>query len=264
VFARSIGLDEVITRRLRHAGSDSMSVALLYLDATVSRVTIRTLGADSVVIPVFFPRGEHARVDATGNILGVSGLATSYKWMTERVADVNVAALARSFAARDASGKSFGAYSTRDTARAVIDGARIAIDYGRPSKRGRVIFGALVPWGQVWRTGADLATHLTTDRALQFDGLTVPAGTFTLYTLPTPSRWTLIVNRQTGQLGLIYDQSADLGRVDMSAIHSSITERLTISVESISPRGGVLRIAWDDVVATAPFTVVTSTPPHPH
>lgn len=265
VFARSVALDEVMTRRLRRTGADSISVIVLDLDTTASRVTIRTLGADSVVIPVIFPRGEHARVDATGNILGVSGLATSYKWLTERVDDLDIAALARSFTQRDAKGQALGAYSSRDTARAVIDGAHIAIDYGRPAKRGRAIFGALVPWGEVWRTGADLATHLTTDRALQFDGLVVPAGTYSLYTLPTPSRWTLIVNRRTGQIGLMYDRSADLGRVDMTAAHTSaLTERLTISIEPTLARGGAVRIAWDDVVVTAPFVVVTSTSPRPH
>jgi len=265
LFGRSIALDEVVTKRLRRAGSDSISVIVLDFDLVARPVTIRRLGPDSVVIPLIFPRGEHARVDSAGNIHGVSGLATSYKWLTERVPDVNIMALIHSFVQRDAGGKPFGSYSARDTVRAAIDGAHIAIDYGRPSKRGRVIFGGLVPWGEVWRTGADLATHFTTDRALAFDGLVVPAGTYSLYTLPTPTHWTLIVNRRTGQLGLIYDQSADLGRVDMmTARVPDITERLTISVEPTRDRGGVLRIAWDDLIATAPFSVEPATPTHPN
>jgi len=213
---RAIALYELVTARLRRAGGDSIALPMIELDPPrVRESAIRRLGADSVVIPLIFPRGERARVDPAGRILGVSGMATSYKWLTERVADLDVSALARSFAERDARGAAFGNYSSRDTARAVIDGGHIAIDYGRPSTRGRVVFGGLVPWGEVWRTGADLATHLTTDRDLRVGELLVPAGTYTLYTVPSPARWTLIVNRKTGQNGLLYDSAADLGRVDV-------------------------------------------------
>lgn len=258
LLARSIGLYEVVTTRLRHAGVDSISVPVLDLyDLNVTERVARGIGQDSVLLTLYFPRGEHARVDRVGHILGVSGFATSYKWLTERAVDVDIAALTQAFAARDASGASFGNYSLRDTMRATVDGARITIDYGRPAKRGRVIFGGLVPWGEVWRTGADLATHLTTDRALQFNGLLVPAGAYTLYTLPSPAAWQLIVNRQTGQLGLIYNAASDLGRVAMTTTRAPIvTERLTITVVPSSAGGGVLRFAWDRLMADVPFTVV--------
>jgi hypothetical protein len=257
LLARSIGLYEVVTARLRHAGVDSISVPILDpYDLSVTERVVRRLGEDSLLLTLYFPRGEHARVDRAGHILGVSGLATSYKWLTERAADVDIAALTRAFAARDAKGASLGNYSLRDTVRAMIDGARITIDYGRPAKRGRVIFGDLVPWRAVWRTGADLATHFTTDRALQLNGLLVPAGIYTLYTLPSPAGWQLIVNRQTGQLGLIYNAASDLGRVPMTVTEvPSVTERLTIAVTPSAGSGGVLRLAWDRLVAEVPFTV---------
>ncbi|HYR08943.1 MAG TPA: DUF2911 domain-containing protein, partial [Longimicrobium sp.] len=91
--------------------------------------------------------------------------------------------------------------SPRDTTEARVADARIYVDYGRPSMRGRPIMGALVPYGQVWRTGANEATTLVTDRALRVGGTDVPAGTYTLYTLPGESAWQLIINRQTGQWG---------------------------------------------------------------
>jgi hypothetical protein len=261
---RSMALYEVVTGRLRRLGVDSVAVPIIELDPPrLTQSAIRSLGGDSVVISLIFPRGERARVDSEGRILGVSGLATSYKWLTERVGALQIAALARSFAERDASGAALGSLSTRDTARAVVDGGHITIDYGRPSKRGRVVFGGLVPWGDVWRTGADLATHFTSDRALRFGALLVPAGTYTLYTLPSPAGWKLIVNLKTGQNGLLYDPAADLGRVDMTTtLIPRITERLTITVEP-APSGGVLRIAWDHLMAEAPFTVVSPSPAHP-
>jgi hypothetical protein len=256
-IGRSIGLYEIITGRLRCSGLDSMSVPLLDLDSlTVTRRTVRRLGADTIVIPFVFPRGERARVDSTGRILGVSGLATTFKWITESVDGLDVRAIARSFADRERTGGAFGTLSSRDTARATIDGAHIAINYGRPSKRGRAIFGTLVPWGEVWRMGADLATHLTTDRALALGTLHVPAGTYTLYALPSQADWQLVVNRQTGQSGVVYNQAADLGRVTIHATSvRAPVERLTIAIEQTGTKGGIIKISWDDRVAEAPFSV---------
>lgn len=265
LFGRLIGLDEIVTTRLRRAGVDSISVPVLDLaEFSVTDRVVATLGPDSVLLRLLFPRGEHARVDAAGHILGVSGLATSYKWLTEQTTDVDIGALAHSFAERDARGSSLGNYSARDTARAIVGGARITIDYGRPSKRGRVIFGGLVPWGEVWRTGADLATHFTTDHALRVNGLVVPAGTYTLYTLPSPTTWQLIVNRQTGQLGLLYDPASDLGRVAMMTTTApDVTERLTITIDAAPAGGGLLRLAWDRLVATVSFEIAPDASPTP-
>jgi len=85
------------------------------------------------------------------------------------------------------------------TARATIAGREISIDYSAPSKRNRVIFGELVPYGKVWRTGANAATALHTKGNLQIGTLNVPAGHYTLYSIPEKDGWTLIVNKQTGQ-----------------------------------------------------------------
>ena len=148
--------------------------------------------------------------------------------------------------------------SPRDTAEATVGGARVMVDYGRPYKRGRQIFGGLVPLNQVWRTGANAATTLVTNRALRLGTTTVPAGTYTLYTIPTASGWTLIVNRQTGQWGTEYDEKQDLARIPMRAARvSAPVEQFTIAVEPRGQAGGVLSMAWDTTRAELPFTVVT-------
>lgn len=145
--------------------------------------------------------------------------------------------------------------SPRDTTRATVAGANVYIDYGRPSKRGREIFGGLVPWGQVWRTGANQATHLVTDKSLMFGSLMVPAGTYTIYTVPAQDGWKLIINKQTGQWGTSYDQKQDLGRVDMkvSTLPSPV-EQFTIRIEARGANG-VLRMEWDRTAAEIPFMV---------
>ncbi|WP_291273900.1 DUF2911 domain-containing protein, partial [Gemmatimonas sp.] len=94
--------------------------------------------------------------------------------------------------------------SPRDSLTANVSGAEIKVNYGRPSKRGRVIFNGLndMKWGMVWRTGANEATHFTTSKALDFGGKSVPAGTYTLFTqLEANGKWELIVNKQTKQWG---------------------------------------------------------------
>jgi hypothetical protein len=131
------------------------------------------------------------------------------------------------------------------TAEITLAGKKVKIDYGRPSMRGRKIFGELVPFGQMWRTGANEATTLTTDIDLEIGGARVPAGKYTLYTLPGESGWKLIINKQTGQWGTEYNQAQDLARVDMKKELIEIPiEQFTIS---FLPKGdgAMLRLDWE-------------------
>ncbi|MFN2315751.1 MAG: DUF2911 domain-containing protein [Gemmatimonadales bacterium] len=146
--------------------------------------------------------------------------------------------------------------SPRDSARATIGGANLLVDYSRPSMRGRDIFGALVPWNQPWRTGADLPTTLTTDRAIAFGGTVLPAGTHAIYTLPAPSGWKLIVMTEVPGWGIPYPGEAkDRFRVDMTTSQlAAPVEMLTIKLET-QGEGGVLAVEWDRTRASIPFTV---------
>jgi Protein of unknown function (DUF2911) len=146
--------------------------------------------------------------------------------------------------------------SPHETVKATIDGATITVEYGRPAMKGRKVMGELVPYGKVWRTGADEATTLTTDKELQIGGTIVPAGKYTLYTLPGQTDWQLIVNKQTGQWGTEYDQKQDLGRVPLKkSATSAPVEQLTISIDKNPAGGGLLKIAWENTELTAPVTV---------
>ncbi len=140
--------------------------------------------------------------------------------------------------------------SPRGTATGTIGAAKVEISYGRPSKRGRQIWGGPllnVPNDQVWRLGANEATSLKTSAPLSFGTLSVPAGDYTLYFAhPAEGKEQLIVNKQTGQWGTEYDPKQDLGRVDLKMEKlSAPVEQLTISIEP-QGAGGVLKIAWDD------------------
>ena len=136
------------------------------------------------------------------------------------------------------------------------DGKTVTINYSRPSMRGRKIFGSLVPYGQVWRTGANAATSLKTDVNLTIGGASVPAGSYTLYTIPDEKKWTLIINKETGQWGTEYDEKQDLARVEMKlSKNASPTEQFTISFDQTNANAAVLKLDWADTTAKVDVSV---------
>lgn len=145
--------------------------------------------------------------------------------------------------------------SPHESTSGMVGEANITVTYGRPYKKGREIYGGLVPFDEVWRTGADEATTLESDRDLMLGSLHVPAGKYGLFTVPGESSWTLVVNKVADQWGAFrYDEAEDLGRVDMAvAATESEVEQLTISIESGEGADGTLSIVWDMTAATVPI-----------
>ncbi|HEY0156201.1 MAG TPA: DUF2911 domain-containing protein [Thermoanaerobaculia bacterium] len=142
------------------------------------------------------------------------------------------------------------------TATAKIGGTDVTIAYSAPSKRGRDIMGGLVPYGKVWRTGANAATTLTTSGDLMIGTLHVPAGSYSLFTIPGEKEWTLIVNKQTGQWGSDHDESKDLGRVTMKVAPVKDTvETFAIGVTPDGAKKGTLSMTWENVTASVPVAV---------
>ena len=134
------------------------------------------------------------------------------------------------------------------------DGKTITVDYSSPRMKGRKIYGGLVPYGEVWRTGANEATTFVTTANLTVGGKSVPAGNYTIFTIPNQSKWTLIINKKTGEWGIPYKYESDeLARVDMSVSQtSSPVENFTISFDQT---GGActLNIIWDDNKSATEF-----------
>ena len=123
--------------------------------------------------------------------------------------------------------------------------ARVSLTYSRPYMRDRYIFGGLVPLGEVWRTGANEATALSTNVDLLIGGAEVPAGDYTLFTIPESETWTLIINRQTGQWGTEYDEGQDLIRVQMEVEPTNwLVELFTMRIDSAG-LGAELLIEWE-------------------
>jgi len=148
--------------------------------------------------------------------------------------------------------------SPHETVSADVGGAKISITYGRPYMKGRRIAGGLIPYTSVWRTGADEATTLTTDKMLMFGSLHVPAGSVTLWTQATEEgAWQLIVSKETGQWGTAYKAENDLGRVNMTLeTLTAPVEQFTIAIQAGTGKSGRLVMTWDTLKMVIPFSVM--------
>ena len=140
------------------------------------------------------------------------------------------------------------------TASATLNGKNVTIDYSRPYLKGRKIGSEIVPYGKIWRTGANEATALSTETDLDIAGTNVPAGKYTIYTLPSEGTWKLIINKQTGQWGTEYDESKDLARIDLqkSQLQQPV-EQFTISFDKKGNDAADLALEWGTTKLTAPI-----------
>lgn len=156
-----------------------------------------------------------------------------------------------------------GGVSPHETISAAIGGNKVSITYGRPFSKApgtdtiRVIWGTLVPWDKAWRLGADQATTLVCEKAIMLGGTKVPAGTNTLYMIPSEKGVSkLAISKTTGQWGIPVDEKNDLARVDLTkAPLAAQVDQLTLSLApGSSANSGVLKIAWEKTQYSIEFT----------
>ena len=133
--------------------------------------------------------------------------------------------------------------SNNGRAEGTAGGARVTIEFGRPSVNGRLIWGELVPYGKVWRTGADEATTVSFDRDVEVEGERLPAGTYALFTIPGEGSWTVIFNKVAQQWGAFdHDASQDALRVEVAPRSHDHVETFEIAVD-----GEALYLRWENL-----------------
>lgn len=258
----SYALAEPVIRAAVARGVDSAAVTVVTPGGrAASTISIIRRGADSVLVR-WAAGVTRVHTDAQGRVLGGDSPESTLKVSIERVPSLDVAMIAAEFARRDAAGQALGTLSPRDSVVGAVGGANVSVSYGRPSMRGRRIMGQVVPYGQVWRTGANEATSFRTDGDVMIGGLRVPAGSYTLWSVPGPDGWTLILNRQTGQWGTVYDAAQDLARIPVRAetVAGEPVEQLTMRFEP-ETAGTALVIAWENTNVIVPITVVMTVAP---
>jgi hypothetical protein len=153
--------------------------------------------------------------------------------------------------------------SPHETTGTVVDGDRVTVIYGRPYTKDpvdgkmRKIWGDLVPFDKVWRTGADESTLFITQKPIKVGDTTIPAGAYSLYTLPEENGASkLIINKEIGQWGTNYDEKQDLARIDLTkGATEKPVDQFTIKIEKNPSGGGVLKMEWENTEYSLPFTV---------
>jgi hypothetical protein len=247
----------------RTAG-DTVQMRQFYIDREFDRFplhrgVVTSLGDGRAEIAHDWLSGSgDATFDSAGHMLSYSGARSTYDVRVERLTTPpDVQAVADRFEATEAKGGGVRQLSVRDTVRASIGAATLMIDYGRPLARGRTLLGDVIPYDRVWRTGANAATQLATSAPITLAGLALPAGTYTLWTVPhADGTAELIVNRQSGQWGTQYDQSRDLGRTRLTTERSEApVEQFTISILPRDAAHGTLTMAWGSFKWTAAIEV---------
>ena len=144
--------------------------------------------------------------------------------------------------------------SPRDSSVLVMNDKRLSVNYGSPALRGRKIMGGVVPYGVVWRTGANAATSFITQTDIVLSGTKIASGSYTLYTLPSSKQWKLIISKQTGQWGTVYNEKFDLARIPLKkTILKQPVEKFTITLERVSEKTGVMKLAWEKTQLSVNF-----------
>jgi len=219
--------------------------------ATIPPTVFTVTTGDSIRLA----NGVVFRVDRDGRLQAFDGSASTQKLMATRgTGGLDIAAIASKMTP-------LGTLSARGTARGAFQttmpGGIMMIDYGRPLVRERTVWGGLlIPADTIWRLGANEATHFATSRELDFNGILVPPGLYTLFLFNAKSGPLLVVNKQVGQWGTIYDSAKDLVRIPLTMSPTpEHVEEFTIAIRQSAPNRGSLEFAWGPQMATATFIV---------
>ena len=237
---------ELAARRLVAARADTATMHFLEPDGGRTRILVRRIAHDSIAFELPFTV-YRARIDAEGRI---TNLYQPNGLRVERVPAVDVNAIAARWDELERQGKGMGMLSPRDSAAVTVGAATISLNYSRPGMRGRTIWGGLVPWNQVWRTGANNPTAFTTTRDITIGGVNVPAGSYVLTSISTPEGTKLIIGSGAG------DNATEVARVDLTVSQlATPVEKFTIAVEPGQGNRATLALSWDRRRMTAPIVV---------
>lgn len=247
----------------KSAAGDPVQMRQFYIDREfdqfpLGHAVVRPLEGGKVEITHDWLSGTgEATVDSSYHMLSYSGDRTTYDVEVSRLTSPpDVKSIAGRFEALETKTGMVRQLSVRDTMRAQIGNAIFTVDYSRPLMRGRKLLGDVVAYDRVWRTGANAATQFTTSAPIKLAGMQVPAGTYTLWTVPRTGGVDLIVNKQAGQWGTAYNASYNLGIAKINSHElSAPVEKFTISIVPGDTQHGMLVMEWGSFRWTAPIEV---------
>ncbi|AHM60905.1 hypothetical protein D770_13255 [Flammeovirgaceae bacterium 311] len=247
-----ISLMEWNSMRLAKSGKTSLPLKMINHNIGVYDIGVQALAKDSIAFGGPFLEYTQIKTDPDGKILETNGIGTPWNYYVSRHEPINIDLLA----ARMAKTPGIGIPSPTETFRSVVHNNKIEVSYGRPYKRGRKIFGGVVPYDSVWRTGANLPTKLTLEKNIRIGKTLIPKGQYSLYTIPRQNEWLLIFNTDLNRWPTDPDRQKDFAQVVLPVTKlGTPIEQFSIEVQE-TKKGGILVFQWDDTMAYADFKVV--------
>ncbi|GAB3959320.1 hypothetical protein GCM10028805_55210 [Spirosoma harenae] len=238
--------------RLAKSGKQTLGPLTTTNTSAVSNISVRYTGQNTMVFGGPFIEYTKINTDDEGRIISTDGTGSAYNFLVTKHPPIDIDQIAK----RMAKAPVIGNPSPRDTLNVTIQKSPISVDYSRPHRRGRKIFGAVVPYDSVWRTGANNATVLTLPRKMQIGKTVIPAGKYSLYTIPSHQGWRLIFNTNTTRWPTDPDRTKDFAEVPLLVKTLPTPKDLfTIEIQE-TKAGGVLKILWDDLEAYTDFMLL--------
>ena len=238
--------------RLAKSGKQTLGSLRMTNSYSMSDITVRYAGPDSVIFGGPFIEYTKIKVDPEGRIISTDGTGTVYNFLVSKHTPIDVDQLAKQMSKRPGLGQP----SPRDTLIANVQKSIISVDYSRPYKRGRKIFGGVVPYDSVWRTGASRATVLALQNSIQIGKTIIPKGQYSLYTIPNRQDWQLIFNTDLIRWPTDPDRSKDVAQVGLQIKPlEKFKDQFTIEIQE-TKTGGVLKFQWDNVEAFTDFKII--------
>jgi len=192
-------------------------------------------------------------LDNNGNIKMVDAMGSPWNFIVHRTGPLNVEEFTKSFSNKEVMGNP----SPLEIDSTQIGKSKFRLEYGRPSKRNRVVFGNVVPYGEIWRTGAGAATKFSFDSDIKIGETVIPKGTYNLFTIPEREMWHLIFNTEKNAWGSAHHSKYDLVKFKMNLSELiDPVERFTISVIDSNDNTGILKMSWDKTEATIQLKIL--------
>ena len=247
-----ISLMEWTCMRLVKSGKQELPLKMINHHIGVYDIGVHFLNKDTIIFGGPFLEYTKIKIDEDGRILNTNGIGTPWNYYVTKYPPIDIDKIAK----RMAKTKGIGIPSPTETIKSRVQNSNISVTYGRPLKRGRKIFGGVVPYDSLWRTGANSPTSISFENDIKIGNIIIPKGQYSIYTIPKQNEWTLIFNTDLTTWPTDPNRSKDFAQVVIPAKKTeNIKQQFTIAVEELKNRG-VLKFSWDDMIAIAKFEVI--------
>ncbi|GAB3999657.1 hypothetical protein GCM10028807_50510 [Spirosoma daeguense] len=247
-----ISLMEWNCLRLVKSGKSKIPLKMINHRIGVYDIGVHFAAKDTIIFGGPFLEYTKLNVDPEGRISQVDGIGTPWNYYVSKHPPIDIEQIAK----RMAKTPGIDIPSPTETIRANVKKSKIELTYGRPFKRGRVVFGGIVPYDSIWRTGANGPTRISLQHPIRIGTTNIPPGQYSIYSIPQKDKWVLIFSSDLTSWPTDPNRRKDFAQVVIPAkTTTNRSEQFTITIQETT-NGGELTFNWDNVLATATFDVL--------